>query len=118
MALCALKAQSALIEKGISTGVILLEVLKPYGVTVDNILSLLSSKTRALLFIEEEIRNGGMGMSICDVLSKRNITNYKTRIMAVDDIFVTDRKFGEDIYTSARIDVDSICREAEEILKI
>ncbi len=117
MAKNALLAQRALGEEGIVAGVILLETLKPYSEALDNILRLLPNTTSSLLFIEEEIRSGGMGMNICDEIAKRGDVAIKTRILAVDDVFVTDRKFGEDIYTSAGVDVDSICAAAKELIK-
>jgi deoxyxylulose-5-phosphate synthase len=104
-------------EKGTRAGVILLEVLKPYDVTLDNILSLIPDNTHSVLFLEEEIRCGGMGVCICDEMSKRGIDGIKTKILAVDDSFVTDRKPDECIYTSAGIDVDSICAAVCELKK-
>jgi len=111
----ALVAQKMLGERGVAVGIVLLEVLKPYNVTLDNILSLIPDGTRSIVFLEEEIRSGGMGVCLCDELSKRGEVNINTKIMAVDDIFVTDRKVGEDIYTSAGIDADSICAAINKI---
>ncbi len=116
MAKSALVAQRELEKEGIAVGVILLEVLKPYDVALDNILSLLPDTASSVIFLEEEIRSGGMGVSLCDEIAKRSNISIKTKIMAVDDVFVTDRKVGENIYTSAGIDTDSICTAAKELV--
>ncbi len=113
----ALLAKKALCEQGTAVGIVLLEVLKPYDVALNNILALIPDGTRSLLFLEEEIRSGGMGMSICDEIAKRGNTQINTKIMAVDDTFVTDRIVGEDIYTSAGVDVNSIFVAVKELIK-
>lgn len=113
----AIKASEILGEQGIKVGNILLEALKPYDVTVDNIYQLLPTTAKGILFVEEEIRNGGMGMILCDLIhNDKRFSGIKTEIMAVDDNFVTDRKQGEDIYTSANIDITDICQAVEQLL--
>ncbi len=112
----ALKAAKAESEKGIAVGIILLEVLKPYDKCAENIAKILPYEPCAVIFLEEEIRSGGMGMNICDKLaSTQIIQNKRLSIMAVDDSFVTDRKKGEHIYRSADIDSESICRRIEQL---
>ncbi len=114
----ALDACTALKEKGINAGVILLELLKPYDISAKNISEFIPNNTRGIIFLEEEIKNGGMGMCLSDKLRDMiDISNKKLYILAVDDMFVTDRKAGENIYTSAKIDVTCVCKAAEEILK-
>jgi 1-deoxy-D-xylulose-5-phosphate synthase len=117
MARSALQAETLLRNKGISVGTVLLEVLKPYDFALDNILSFIPDTTKAIVFVEEEIRQGGMGVNICDELSKRDIDSFKTKIVAVDGTFVADRKVGDSIHTSACVDVDSICNAVEKLVK-
>ncbi len=109
----ALSAAANLNESSNRAGVILLEMLKPYEDCAQSIARLLPSAECRLIFLEEEIRSGGMGMNICDKLLKYDIAKNKDiRIMAVDDSFLTERQVGESIYKSAHIDVESICEMA------
>ncbi len=111
MATEALDACDSLEDNGIKAGVILLEMLKPYSECAENIARLLPSNACSVILLEEEIRSGGAGMNICDKLLQMDIMqNKKVTIMATDDSFVTDRKCGEKIHASAKIDVDSICK--------
>ena len=74
--------------------------------------------TCPVILYEEEIRSGGMGMNLYDKLVNLDIMKNKNiQIMAVDDSFVTDRKKGEAIYTSAKIDADSVCQKISELIK-
>lgn len=99
-----------------NAGIILLEQLKPYNEAVDAIIKLLPDSCRKVVFLEEEILSGGMGMNLYTLLSDRaEMKDRKMKIMAVDDNFVTDRKAGEHIYTSAGISVDDIVRAVESM---
>ena len=65
------------------------------------------------MFLEEEIRNGGMGMILSDTLSSYEIMKNKSvSIMAVEDTFVS-RHSGESIYESAGLSAKHI----SEIIK-
>ena len=118
IALEAIKACKALKQKGINVGIILLEFLKPYGECAENVASLMPTIACPVILYEEEIRSGGMGMNLYDKLVNLDIMKNKNiQIMAVDDSFVTDRKKGEAIYTSAKIDADSVCQKISELIK-
>ncbi len=117
MAAEALAACDALMDKGMTAGVILLEMLKPYDVCADNVANLLPDETCGVILLEEEIRSGGMGMNLRDKLEKRDIMKDKKMcIMSVDDNFVTDRRTGERIHESAHIDAKSICQQALKLM--
>ncbi len=106
----ALAATDILKEKGISAGVILLEVLKPYGETANKIAELLPDGSARVIFLEEEIKNGGMGMILSDKLSVyAKLKNKSVAVMAVDDDFV-HRNAGESIYAAAHISAEDIVR--------
>ncbi|MBE6597280.1 MAG: 1-deoxy-D-xylulose-5-phosphate synthase [Ruminococcaceae bacterium] len=106
----ALAAADLLREKGISVGVILLEVLKPYGDTADTVAAMLPKGGARVIFLEEEIRNGGMGMILSDNLSKYpEMKNKSVSVLAVDDDFV-HRKEGESIYSAAHVSAEDIIR--------
>ncbi len=104
-------------KRGVKSGIILLELLKPYDISAKLVSERIPDSARGIIFLEEEIKNGGMGMCLKDKLgSLIDIPDKKLRILALDDTFVTDRKVGEDIYTSADINVKHICSTAEEML--
>ncbi len=110
MVLEALRAAEMIEDKGQRCGIILLEMLKPYDICANNLLKLLPIYTCSIILLEEEIRSGGMGMNLYDKMINNELIKNKTvKIMAVDDSFVDNRKEGEAIYTSAKIDADSIC---------
>ncbi len=117
MAIYALEAKAELKKKNISVGIILLELIKPYEESAGNIFKLIPKDCDKIIFLEEEIRNGGMGMCLCDTLnSKGYIPAENMRIMAIDDTFVTDRKKNESIYASAGLDVNSVCKTVEDFI--
>ena len=106
MAEHALLACDKLNSDGITAGVILLERIKPYDKTATAIKELLPDSCKTLVFLEEEIKIGGMGMNLKLKIEEMTFDKQmKTHILAVDESFVTERKTGESIYTSAGIDV-------------
>lgn len=112
----AMKAKELLAEQGIKAGIILLEVLKPYSETAERILRLLPKQTHRLLFLEEEIRSGGMGANLSDRLRHRLAERgIAFDILATDDSFVSTVGKEQSIYSAAGVDAESI---AEAINKI
>ena len=112
----ALLAKRMAMADGICVGIILLEQIKPVTPVIDTILSLLPASVHSIVFLEEEIRNGGMGMVLSDALKRRDIPHIHTvHIMAVDDSFVTERKAGEDILCSAHISCRDILSEIHQL---
>lgn len=104
----AMKAVDLLKEKGKRVGILLLEQLKPYDETAEMILPHLPQKPCKLLFLEEEIRTGGMGMLLSDALARHQKAGNKEMIlMAVDENFVVQEK-NESIFKTAGIDAESI----------
>ena len=85
-------------------GIILLEALKPYDMTAERIFSLLSNKTQGILFLEEEILSGGMGMNLVGVMREElGNKNIKYDILGIDDSFVKKLDVGQCIYDAAGI---------------
>ena len=103
----ALDICGSLKQKGIAAGVVLLECVKPYREAASAIKELIPNSCKKLVFLEEEIKSGGMGMNLYYELSDR-INDVKISIIAVDDTFVTHRNPNEDIYKSAGIDSVSV----------
>ena len=103
----ALKAGDFLREK-MHVGVLLLEQIKPYEDIAKQILPYLPQKACRIVFLEEEIYAGGMGMMLSDALSSYEIMNNKTvSVMALRDSFGVQEKH-EPIYRSCGLDWESI----------
>ncbi len=100
----ALSAREALAAQGVSVGIILLEMLKPYDRTAELIENMLPAGECTVLFLEEGIKNGGAGMILADTMKDRAVMkNKRVKILAIDDSFVDKRAVGERIYDSAHI---------------
>ena len=112
----AMKACAMLCEEGHSAGIILLEILKPYGETANLVRSLLPKTPCHILFLEEEIRSGGMGMHLADELCRAHgFSSSSMKILAVDDSFVEKRAVGQSVYDAAGLSAPHICRAIKEI---
>ena len=105
----ALKARDAAKAKGINIGIILLEKIKPYEECAKNIAKLLPKSTKKLLFLEEEMRAGGMGMMLRDEMLRKGLLHCETEILAIDDNFVP-RHCGCTVYEDAGISAEHILK--------
>ena len=111
----AIKAQKNLEEKGIKVGIVLLEFLKPYGECADLIAQAIGDNSCPVVTLEEEIKNGGAGMLIADILCKKHgFERSRITVMAVDDNFGFGKK-GESIYETLGLSERHI---QEEILRL
>ena len=101
---------------GISVGIVLLELLKPYGETAACIKRLLPDTPCGILFLEEEIRCGGMGMNLSErMMREHGVPMERVRILAVDDSFVEGRRAGQAIHDAAGVGVEQIVQAAQEL---
>ncbi len=106
----AMAASEILKQKGRRIGILLLEKIKPYDEIAEEITAFLPRKSCKLLFLEEEIRAGGMGMMLFDALSKQEkMQNKSVAIMALDDEFGIQER-DEPIWRSVGLDRDSIVK--------
>ncbi|MBQ8415296.1 MAG: hypothetical protein IJX13_00120, partial [Clostridia bacterium] len=104
----AMKAADVLSKEGKQIGILLLEQLKPYDETAKMILPLLPKKACKLLFLEEEIYAGGMGMLLSEALLRHPETSNKdVCVMAIEEDFVVQER-NESILKTAGLDHDSI----------
>jgi 1-deoxy-D-xylulose-5-phosphate synthase len=104
----ALSACEKAAEKGVRSGVILLEKIKPFGECADNIMRLLPRGVKKIIFLEEEIRAGGMGMLISDEMRRRGmLIGIEEKIVAVDDNFAL-RHEGKTMYEDAGVCAEDI----------
>ncbi len=88
-----LAAKEMLGEEGINTGVVLLEILKPYGKTAEELMPYIRN-AKKIIFAEEGIKNGGAGMLIQSELMSRgfDLSLHKYEIAAIDDNFASPEK--------------------------
>jgi len=106
----ALLAKELLAKEGKNVGILLLEQLKPYDTVARQIVDLLPQKACNVLFLEEEIKAGGMGMMLSEKLSGfETFQNKSTVILATDDQFVVQEK-DEPIWKTAGVDADCIVK--------
>jgi 1-deoxy-D-xylulose-5-phosphate synthase len=88
-----LLATDILKEEGISAGVILLEILKPYEEIAKKAIPYLSD-CKKIVFVEEGIKNGGAGMLFLDALHSLgfDFSECGYDIIAIDDNFASPDK--------------------------
>ena len=89
-------------KKGVDVGIILLEKIKPYAECARNVAALLPQGVKRILFLEEEIRAGGMGMMLSDEMKRKGLLNCEYTVFAVDDNFVPRTK-ANTVYEDAGI---------------
>lgn len=99
-------------EHSVRCGVILLEMLKPYDSIADKIISVLPEGDAKIVFVEEEIRNGGMGVSLYDKLRDTKVMkNKQVKILALDDSFAVPDK-DMTVFDAAGVSVKDIVNSA------
>ncbi len=111
----AVEACRILNNVGIKAGAILLERLTPYDEIAAGLVGIINREPRKIVFLEEEIRAGGMGMMLSDALRRQGcFVNSEHIIIALDNPFEkqTDPRpafdfFGLDAGSVARKIIDS-----------
>lgn len=117
MASTALKVVELLAESSLSAGVMLLERLTPWDEIAGAILERLPRGAKLIVTLEEEIRPGGMGMSICDALARFGLpANTKTQIIAANDPFARSA-IGETVYSAQSLDAESVMNNIMSAIK-
>lgn len=110
------KTKNALSARGIDVGIILVEKIKPYADSCDQIYNLISSADH-VVYVEEGIKNGGAAMITGNILYEMGFdTSDRTYdIIAIDDNFVAPDKVA-DIYDYAGISSEKILAKCERII--
>ena len=110
-----LHAKAILEKEGKNCGVILCEYIAPYDFLAEEIFNVIKgSGVKNLTFVEEEIRAGGFGMMLSDVMrNKGYLDGIKYTVMATDDAFVS-RETGQTYLCAAGLYAEHI---AEQIKK-
>ena len=91
-------------------GIILMERIKPYDIAAGYISKRLPTRPIRILFLEEEVRAGGMGMMLSDLLVRQypeQMANKSMTILAPEESFVV-RDRDESIYTTAGVSAEQI----------
>ena len=111
----AMRAADRLNEAGHPTGILLCEYLKPYDTLAETVLSMLPQSVDTLVYLEEEVRGGGFGVSLSDRV-RRDKRGQRMReiILAPEESFVIP-KTKESIYHTAGVDADAIVNAVMEI---
>lgn len=111
----AIKAKAQLALKNIKAGIVLLEFLKPYDECAALVAEAIGNRKRPVITLEEEIKNGGAGMILSELLCTRHgFDRSKIKVMAVDDNFGFGRK-NENICKTMGISSDCVVKN---ILKL
>lgn len=117
MASEAIEISDALAARGIGCGILLCEYIKPYEQLAGEIEKMLPECTELFVCLEEEIRSGGFGMNLCDVLERRGaFEKMKKLIIATDDTFAVPDT-GQTVYEAAGVDTASAIAKISEALK-
>lgn len=107
MASEAIKISDMLSLQGISCGILLCEYIKPYDRLTEEIEGKLSCNTKLFVCIEEEIRSGGFGMNLRDMLERRgDLEGRECLIIATDDTFAVPDS-GQTVYEAAGVDANT-----------
>lgn len=120
----ALIAADILEAEGKRVGILLLEQLAPYKTVASQVSELLPQGACTVLFLEEEIRTGGMGMMLSYELRKFPVMqNKQVEIMALEDPFCVPAQ-GQSCWQAAGLDAAGIVgrlrksfRNTQEIIK-
>jgi 1-deoxy-D-xylulose-5-phosphate synthase len=98
------KAQQMLAKEGITCGIVVLEQLKPLCAPLLRLLPLLKD-CKKILFLEEGMRAGGVGVAMADTLCRMDL-HLPLRVLAIDDTFVETMQ--KDFYHSAGIGAQDV----------
>ncbi len=114
----ALAATDLLAADGVKVGILLLEQIKPYETVAAQVLARLPKKRCPILFLEEEIRAGGMGMLLSDAMRDApEMQGRELRIMALDKPLDYPSEAGQSCLKMAGLDAEHISGTLREVLE-
>lgn len=113
----ALAATDRLAQEGIQVGILLLEQIKPYETVAAQVLGYLPKKHCPVLFLEEEVRTGGMGMLLSDAMrGAPEMQGRETRILALEQPFGYPGEAGQTCLSMAGLDAAHIADAVRETI--
>lgn len=107
----ALRAKTLLDAKGFHCSILLLEQLRPLD--TEAILSLLSAAPCPIVFLEEGMRTGGIGVSLYDAIRHETCMKDRAYTVLAIDSFAEGIK-GESLYTTCGISAEDVVRVFEK----
>ena len=114
----ALKASDFLRAEGVKVGILLLEQIKPYEQTAAQILAQLPHNACPVLFLEEEVRTGGMGMLLSDAMRDApEMHGRTTRILALEKPLEYPSEIGQTCLEMAGLDASGIVRAVRSMVR-
>lgn len=111
----ALEAENIIRASGMDAATVMLEQLMPYRDVAQALCKKIKG-AKHIIFAEESIRAGGVGMMLCDTLRKyhaEEISDMRFDILAIDDGFVCG-ELGKTLCQSAHISAEDIAKTALE----
>lgn len=104
----AVRAEALLAERGMMTGVVLMERLTPYSARMEELTAYITDKTRLIVYLEEGIYNGGAGMILSDGMEAYcRERGVRRTVLAIRDPFAPS-EVGRSMAQTAHIDAHSI----------
>ena len=101
----------------VRVGIVLLEILKPYSNIAEQIMKQIGAKAKAIVFYEEAIKSGGMGMNISELMrDELKARSIEYGIVAIDDSFASSSCKGQSAYQMAGIDSSALEAEVRRIM--
>lgn len=106
-----IRAKKALEANGISTGIVLCEYVAPYDSLADEVGAvIMSARPQTVIFVEEEIKNGGFGVTLSENMRQRSyLDGIRYDIAAAENAFVSC-KAGQSYIEAAGLDSESIVK--------
>jgi 1-deoxy-D-xylulose-5-phosphate synthase len=109
----ALRAAEELEKLGIDAAVINPRFVKPLD---GDLISFWAGQTGRIITIEDNVRQGGWGSAVLELLSTRHLFDIKTMILAHPDHFI-EHGPQKTLWTNSGLDTSAIIRAALELLK-
>ena len=109
----ATKAQEILKRKKISASVVSVSFVKPLNHTQ---YKALIQKHRCIITLEDNVKIGGFGSGVSELLSELNIYNKPLKILGLPDQFVTHGNIS-DLHKQLNMDHTAIIKTAQQLLK-
>jgi transketolase len=109
----ALLAADELASVGVSAGVVNVHTIKPLD--RERLLDAIE-RSRAVVTIEEHVRNGGLGTAVAELMVDSGLPARRMRRMGLDDAFPAEYGSQESLLDAAGLDVPGVVSAARELL--
>ena len=110
----ALEARKILLEQGISATVVNCRFVKPLDV---DLICALSEKIPRIITVEDNVRQGGFGSAVLEMLSENAITGVQMERIGIADVFVEHGPQNV-LRSEYGIDVPDIVKAARRLMKL